>query len=46
MAKPMTFKQFQAKFPTDDACLEHLFHTATVMRFLAPNAVRSALSIA
>jgi len=27
MTKPMTLKQFQAKFPTDDACLEHLFHT-------------------
>lgn len=27
MAKPMTIKQFQSKFPTDDACLEHLFKT-------------------
>ena len=27
MTKPMTLKQFQAKFPTDDACLEHLFRT-------------------
>jgi transposase len=27
MAKPLTLKQFQAKFPTDDACLEHLFLT-------------------
>lgn len=25
MAKSMTLKQFQAHFPTDDACLEHLF---------------------
>jgi transposase len=27
MAKPMTLKQFQAKFPTDEACLVHLFET-------------------
>lgn len=27
MAKPMTLKQFQSKYPTDDACLEHLFET-------------------
>ena len=27
MTKPMTFKQFQAQFPTDDVCLEHLFRT-------------------
>jgi transposase len=27
MAKPMTLKQFQAKYPTDGACLEHLFET-------------------
>ena len=27
MVKPMTIKQFQAKFPTDDACLDHLFTT-------------------
>lgn len=27
MAKPMTLKQFQAKYPTDLACLEHLFET-------------------
>lgn len=27
MAKPMTLKQFQSQFPTDDACLEHLFRT-------------------
>jgi len=27
MAKAATLKQFQAKFPTDDACLEHLFVT-------------------
>ena len=26
MAKSMTLKQFQAKFPTDAACLDHLFH--------------------
>ena len=25
MAKPMTLKQFQVKFPTDTACLKHLF---------------------
>ena len=27
MSKPMTLKQFQSKYPTDDACLEHLFRT-------------------
>jgi transposase len=27
MTKPMTLKQFQSKYPTDDACLEHLFRT-------------------
>jgi transposase len=27
MAKSMTLKQFQARFPTDDACLNHLFKT-------------------
>jgi transposase len=27
MTKPMTLKQFQAKFPTDEACLVHLFET-------------------
>lgn len=27
MAKSMTLKQFQARFPDDDACLEHLFVT-------------------
>lgn len=27
MAKSMTLKQFQSKYPTDDACLEHLFET-------------------
>ena len=27
MAKSMTLKQLQARFPTDDACLNHLFKT-------------------
>ena len=27
MAKPMTLKQFQVKYPTNEACLEHLFET-------------------
>lgn len=27
MSKPMTLKQFQSKYPSDDACLEHLFRT-------------------
>jgi transposase len=27
MAKPMTIKQFQARFPNDDKCLDHLFRT-------------------
>jgi transposase len=27
MAKPMTIQQFRKRFPTDDACLEHLFVT-------------------
>jgi ISXO2-like transposase domain/Transposase zinc-ribbon domain len=27
MSKPMTLKQFLAKFPNDDVCLQHLFDT-------------------
>src|SRR5262245_28357845 len=27
MAKPLTIHQFRKRFPDDDACLEHLFHT-------------------
>ena len=27
MTKPMTIKQFSKRFPTDNACLEHLFRT-------------------
>ena len=27
MSKPMTLKQFQAQFPTEEACLNHLFKT-------------------
>ncbi|MFN0191078.1 MAG: IS1595 family transposase [Aestuariivirga sp.] len=36
MAKPMTLKKFQAQFPTDDACLEHLFRTRYGREIVCP----------
>lgn len=36
MAKPMTLKKFLARFPTDDACLEHLFRTRYGREIVCP----------
>ena len=36
MAKSMTLKQFQARFPTDDACLNHLFKTRYGHEIICP----------
>lgn len=36
MAKSMTLKQFQTRFPTDDACLKHLFVTRYGKDFECP----------
>lgn len=36
MAKSMTIKQFQARFPDDDACLSHLFLTRYGKSFACP----------
>ena len=36
MAKSMTLKQFQARFPTDDACLNHLFKTRYRHEIICP----------
>lgn len=34
--KPLTVQQFMARFPDDDACLEHLFRTRYGARFHCP----------
>jgi transposase len=36
MAKSMTLKRFQKQFPTDDACLEHLFRTRYGSEIVCP----------